>query len=1123
MAFLEVHFADGSTETRPLSRTQPVSVGRHATSDIRVDSPDVAPLHCRISWNKTAFEITAATPRGVEVNGQFVHAIDLNDGDLVRIGRVDVFLRAGEESDDSASHRDKRREAGTPVPLARVKYNEPSEPEPSSESVAELAAPSAPEPPLRKLATKLRTPPARPGEEEIARSPLVLGLGAAGLALLLAAAVFWFLLSRETAERMYDRAVAEMNDGKYVQAIQSFEQFLTQHPRNKLAPQARIGVGKTRIESTLSGSTPNWEEALNQLREFIQQHRDDSDFTELQGVIRRYSERIALGAAATAENTANRDLLALSDEARQLMVRHSPLDEPPVEAEKRIQAAYNKALDAIRKHEAYLETVSGIESAIQQKQPIRALALRHTFLTRYRDLANRPELMAGLQNALTAARQSVTRNELNRAAETAERPRPLPPPLSLVFHSRVRTEENSVGRVVLAVAKDCLYGVDTVTGDPLWRRVIGTDSPFFPLRVTAAQPGVLYFDTNFRELVLCDEETGQLVWRQQLDEAAPGAPLVEQGQIYLPTQEQHLCRLELESGRLTTRLSFIQQVVAPPVLLPDGEHLLLPGDEALIYTLSLRPLECAAVTYTGHQPGSVVAPVLPMGSLVLVAENDRLNQSLLRVFEARQPQEPLPQVASARIDGHVRETPVLRGRQLFVPSSGERVAAFTVADEPGQPPISLVAAYQVQNSYGGPLYLAAGPDNQFWMSGSAFRRLQVGTDSIRLDPQFMAVGLSAQPLQWVGSQFFLGRRQPFSGAVVFTQADRDRMAGSWKTVLGATPRMLLAGAAGRAVTVNESGIVASFTESRLRQGGIEARLGTELELPNGLTTPLRVAAVGDGRLVAHCGSPEPMLWIINSEGQIESRLKLDAPLQTDPIRLGNGLVLPLPGRLRFARLSANESPVEDLLAPIEKGVEHQWKQLAALESDEFLALDNRRQLLRVQLRTGDVPHLAEVARVELPQPVDVPFAVAKDRIVLADADGVLRVIHARTFEPLAELPLNALATQPVWQVGPTFHVETGRDTLHAVALRDGAKLLWSVPVEGPLAGAPLLRENSLLLALKRGEVWSLDPQTGQVRQRIPVGQPLSLGLRQLGETVIAPTEDGSFYSLKAVLDAEPRQ
>ena len=69
MPALELHHGDGTVDTRELSRTQPLTVGKQPFNDICVTGDGVGAMHCRVLWNKTTFEVTAATPGGVEVNG----------------------------------------------------------------------------------------------------------------------------------------------------------------------------------------------------------------------------------------------------------------------------------------------------------------------------------------------------------------------------------------------------------------------------------------------------------------------------------------------------------------------------------------------------------------------------------------------------------------------------------------------------------------------------------------------------------------------------------------------------------------------------------------------------------------------------------------------------------------------------------------------------------------------------------------------------------------------------------------------------------------------------------------------------------------------------------------------
>src|SRR5262249_52783041 len=111
-------------------------------------------------------------------------------------------------------------------------------------------------------------------EQEILKSPLVLGLGGGGLVLLLLTATVWFLMGRDVTRRLFERAEQERNEGRYSQAIATYEEFLQKYPGHSQSPQARIGIGKAKIEKELSGATPSWKRGLEELEDFLEQHRN---------------------------------------------------------------------------------------------------------------------------------------------------------------------------------------------------------------------------------------------------------------------------------------------------------------------------------------------------------------------------------------------------------------------------------------------------------------------------------------------------------------------------------------------------------------------------------------------------------------------------------------------------------------------------------------------------------------------------------------------------------------------------------------------------------------------------------------------------------------------------------
>ena len=722
MSLIEIEYQSGKVERRPLSRAQPLSIGSHFSNDIKLDEEGVDVLHCRISWNGKSYEVMSGGSSGVDVNGNLVQHATLADGDLLRIGSVDILFRGSgprparpdqqeparpgsqDESiglqpvtDDEVPiltrARDGAREMDSPTqrkePRVREQQRETFRPEPKPQPKPRQATPQdldddsdaddgvplnfddlmddPPEPQpdtqtkpskLSSLKSRLSSKPARPGEQDVARSPVVLGLGGGALALLLAAVTVWFIIGRETAQKHYDAAQQQLNEGNYQQAAALFESFIQDYPRHRLSEESRYDLGNTRINIALAGATPNWSRGLDELQSFVKEHRERPNYKTQIEKLRTFAADIAFGAAKRVDLSAKRPsvkpaalnkLLDVSRIAGHLLGRLYPADEQPTELNNKLADAHWKAEQAIATREAFLTAVASIEKSVNARQPHKALATRNALVTTHRSFRSDRQLARLLQETLDVEKSLVVVEDVARPAITDDRQPTTPMPLSLVRHTYSGVGESSVGRTVFAVAKDCCYGIDTITGEPLWRRVVGLDAPFFPVAVDTSVSGVLLFDTNHNELMLLERRTGALVWRQPLEERLSGAPLLHEGRAYVATTKGRLYQIVLESGLATKRLSFSQPLVAPPVLVRNQTQLVVAGRASILYTLSVRPLNCTAVTFSNHSAGSVAAPLLTMGSLLLLTENNNVNDGRLRVFDTRTDKLKLKEIAAATV------------------------------------------------------------------------------------------------------------------------------------------------------------------------------------------------------------------------------------------------------------------------------------------------------------------------------------------------------------------------------------------------------------------------------------------------------------------------------------------
>lgn len=1159
-ATVHIQYLSGAVESRALSRDQPLAIGRHPTCDVVLDEEGVGPLHCRIGWSREfgTYEVSAAVPTGVELNGRPVRRAPLGPGDVLRIGSADVTFLDGDAAADAAevsalpddfwqtddvppsdaepaTIRAPAPDAANDLPAARStrrplpRRTVPVEVE-SDETEGEALGP--PLPPLQprtvaepslvaQLKSRLETGPRRPGEQTVLRSPFVLGLGGGALLLLLVAGIVWFLIARQAAQRMYDAALTEMAQQRYAEAIRRFDAFLNEHPTHPLAAAARVQRDRARVEQPMAAQPEDWPAALEALNQFIRLHRDDDDFGRQSEAICDLSFRLALGAAATAVKTKQRPLLAITDEARQLLLRYSPPDEPPTKLEQRIDAERARATDAVRKHETFAAATAEMRRANAARRPMDALAMRRRLLERFPEVARDRQVVELLQQTRAAEKDLVAAEEIALAAAVDERDDAAPTAWTrVVTHHVGRDDEAAAGRVVAAVAQGCCYGLDAATGRPLWRRVIGFDSPFFPIAVPSAMPGLLTFDTRHNEVILVARDTGRLLWRLPLDEPAAGPPLVHDGQILLTTRGRHLLRIDLETGRATARLTFSQPLATGPVLLRDGEHLAAVGESELLYVLSTRPLECRQVAHLGHRPAAVATRPLPLGRWLLVAENDHPESCRLRVLDG-DAAGTLGEVGAARVPGTVRDEPELWGNLLLVPSGAERITAFTVSDRAGEPPLTRLATQKVPEIADGAMYLSAGPDGQFWLASHALKKFQLEGDAIKLQDAPGANGAAAGPLQALDRYLILGRHSPLSAAVLVARFDRETLVGDWQTTLGARVIAWTGGGDNPLVGVSETGDVLRVTAADVRAGGFGTSTTPALKLPADLTEPLRATTLADGRIAVHCGGAQPKLWLVSATGQIERSLDLPAPLETHPVVLPRGIVLPLPGRLRLIPVDSDEGTVEDYIAPLGQNPPAAWAWLGVIDDTQLLAIDGTGRVLRIEARDSPVRHLFEVTGTSLGAAVDVA-PILHDGQLLVAAGRRLRAFDVSTLETLAETELPQPASNALWSIGNRLLVETGRDTLRTFDLTADLKPGWTVPLAPSvgLPGPPLRLDNRLILAQRDGTLQTVDWEAGTPQQRQTFPLPLTGGPRQIGDVTVVPTLDGSLYRLDPFPPAE---
>lgn len=1036
----------------------------------------------------------------------------LSDDDLDLVSMSELLIE-----EDPAEEQ----QAAAPQPfLSRSSEQSDEEPEASPQATADDKTEQ------RSLKDRVRRRSSRnavrPGERQISRSPLVLSLTGGSILLILTALTFWFIIGRDTAKRHYDAAVQEMEAGKYSQAIQLFEHFLENYGKSDYADDARVLLSRSFVEKEISGSTPAWSAGLDATNDFIKQHRDDSNFKELSPLLADYGRKIALGAVETASRTKERDLLTVSQNAEKILTRYSSPDDPPTDTLARIKAGYEKAEAEILRTEVFDVAVKEIEAAIKEQNTLKAIQLRRNLLDRYPYFKNDRKMATTLAQILEVEQSLIQSNNESIPASTEDYPEAFPQSVALTLHTRSRSNEVSDGRNVFSLANGSCFGVDSITGDPIWRRPVGLDSPFAPITFSGKEPSLLLYDTRHQELLAITQAAGKLVWRQKLPAPPAGEPLIHQGQVIVACSSGDLLNLDLLNGSISSQLKFAQPLVGGPGLVYGEQAVAVAGYEAVVYLVSLRPFECLKVASLGHRPGTITIPMIPMGKLLLVCENDRADSALLHVLDGNGADASLQELEQYRIQGHVESMPVLRGKQLFFPTVPERITAFSVTDEEGKRKLSELASYQLQDPLSCQIYLSAGSGGQLWMSSSALRKFTLQNNGITMDKKKIAEGLGAQPMQLIGNNLYLARRLLSSNSVIFTIANRDEMTSTWKSILGTD--ILDTFPYGDKETDGLLCVTSDGDVFRLRDNHFKPdaapfieRTMTQLKLPEGLTAPIKCAALSNGKIAVTCGAPEPTLWILNTYGQLEQTITLEAPLETMPILQGNDIALPYAKRIAIHRKGTGTSSVQEFVLPDNVAGETVWKQLIPVSKDQCIAITASGQLIALQYRTTPVRHLAVLSITDLKQPVDVNAATDGQLLAIADASGELKLIDPASAQVKTRIQLPGAAINDLWINDNLLFVET-RENLSCFNLKEGLQKIWDLKLpDAPLAGAPTFAEKSLLLSLQDGTLLTVDPQAGTVSTKSRTPLPASGSVVKLEQFLVVPTVDGSLYRIDEAL------
>ena len=972
---------------------------------------------------------------------------------------------------------------------------------------------------IAQLGDRIAGGASRPGEQKASKSPFVLMLVGGVLAVGLLSAIFYYIIGREGESRRLAQAMTAFEQRKYAESEQLFLKFLEIYPKTASSDKARLYLHKSRVEKFIMTTTPDVKQGMQELEDLMRIGKDLNGYEEERDALRRYADRLTFAGARVGEILQQQEPLDISLKAMEILRRFSGEEGVPKDREEELIRRQRIAEAAIVKRLAFDEAVSQVRGFLEAGKTIEAISAREALLNRYEVLKDDKDVSNLLTEILNREQELIVQSNTGIDASTAEDPAALPS-LSLTQRTKATNDQVSQGRKVFAVGIDSILALDSETGEPLWKRVIGENTAFAPVTIKGTEDAILVHSARTSEILLLGQNDGKLIWRQRVEGQPSGQPLLHEQQIYLTTDQGKLWRISASNGRISSSLAFTQPVIGPPTITRDGQSLLIPGHQMLVYTLNLSTLACTAVSYIDYQPGSVRTPMITAGDVYVLCDNNTSSRCRVRVLSLDSGSGRLSVRSTESVDGTVNDPCLLRGRELFIPSSPQRVTAFRITDDPDQTPLSRIGANQLEGGEQTAMHLLAGPGGQLWLAGRDLRKFQAKTNAVLLDSGVTAEGIHLQPIQFVDEGVFLTSREETLSSIYFTRVDREQMKGIWRTVVGSHLVAIGEAVGNRSIlAISDYGQVYRVSADDISKGGfvLEA-VGEGFRLPDKLASSVGGTQLLDGRLLSYVGAAEPAAWTFSPTGQMERKWILpDAP-QVAPVAIAAGAVFGLPGRLHLTATTSGAA-AEDYRASQAGSQQSSWKSLTALSDTQVLAVSADNQLIRVEYRSSPRPQLAEISVTRFEQGIEVAPAAANGLLFIATSDGKLFLMQASTLEVLAETELGGVPSQSPLIAGNRVFVMLGNQQLKVFSIDNGLQPVGSTDLAGQqVVGRPLvLNSGEFLLATSDGSVMRLNPDGIPTDNKVNVGQRLTRGPLFLNGQYLVVAVDGSLYALPSQL------
>lgn len=954
-------------------------------------------------------------------------------------------------------------------------------------------------------------------------SPLLLGAGGLLVFLLILGASLYWLVGRRDADAMLEAGMTRYRGGNYPAAVESYGELLkVVSAEDERASRARVwsALARLRIATASVAEGKGTVAAANQILEELQNESALPEAREeLAGILPDLAERLA----AEAQRKQSTELVDATKEALILVNEHVAKAQLPGQRLAEINASLELTTRQIARGAALEQAVADMRAASEKGEAAAAYDMRRQLLKTYPDAVGEASLVEALTAVSTALQKAVVFKTESKPAETAALQSPWAATATFVVPSSATpaAAAPAAGPTVAVLAADSVYALDAATGAVRWRVPVGSNNSAGPQPVSS-QPDAdwLVVDAAHSDLTRLSAADGQLRWRQPLGGSPAGAPQLAGATAWLSTREGHILAIDVEAGALAREFALPQPLATPPAVDRAGKRLYQIGDHSNLYVLSADTGACDQVMYLGHEPGAISTPPVLVSRYLLIAENNRLDDGVLRVFLVDEQGANPKEVQQLPFVGHVHVPPVIVDRACLVVT--DRGAVYTFEVNPPDQPTALTKLAETAATDSAHLVrqFAVRP-GQLWIGSDRLTRWDLQLARGRQTPGLVQLENDTfiAPLRLYGNLLVSVRRPAGHAGLAIAGVDAD----SGKTLWDTRVAIPLAGepvvdTAGDLLTLTTGGQLFQIKPADLATGSrVLTTPATTTDAVPPLARGTRVLPIGKLLRLYSAGGADGRVLIGGATRDGAQRLiwmSLPEPAAAVPAVLGTNLLVPnVAGRVLLVDPRQRREVATPFQPPLEAGAQAAWRDPAAWGADRAVLSDQGSHVYLLAIESQPTPQLTVEREVEAPAAIASAWAVLGDTAFSVDANGRLLSFRLPTLEvgePFA-LP-GALAWGPK-VVGERLLVATAEALL---CFDNGAKLLWNAPLDGAsLTGLPsaaaATAQAQFLCASTSGRVWAVAADTGKTEWTVELDVPLSGSPQPWNDRIVVAGSDGSLY------------